>query len=135
MEEASLVFRGVVLERKILPQRAEMKGRGRYAITFRVDEYWKGSPAASLVVYGMDGGTDCQDGGEYQVGKGYLVYAFQTAATDMWPEGHFWYGWTDILPEGTRMLVPLTACMPGGEIRAVKRALRQLGKGRIPLNR
>ncbi len=54
-----VVFRGAVIERKLLPQRIEMKGRRRYAITFRVDEYWKGSPDRTLVLYGVDDGTDC----------------------------------------------------------------------------
>jgi hypothetical protein len=115
MEEASLVFRGAVVERKTLSQRAGMNGRLRYAVTFRVDEYWKGSPPVTVVLYGMDGGTDCQGGGEYEAGKNYLVYASQATATDISPEGHFWYGWTDVLPEGATMLTP-PPCTPGGEI-------------------
>ena len=46
---------------------------------------------------------------------------------------YFWFGWTDVLPEGTHMLVP-AACAPGGEttVAVVRTALRELGKGRTP---
>jgi hypothetical protein len=130
MDQASLVFRGTAIERSTLPQRAEMKGRGRYAVTFRVVEYWKGSPAATVVLYDMDPDADCQGWG-YEAGKNYLVYASQTAATDVSPQGDFWYGWTDVLPEGSKMLIP-TPCTEGGETKRVRKALRQLGKGRVP---
>jgi hypothetical protein len=38
---ASVVFRGAVTDKKFLPANSEMKNRGRYAVTFRVDEQWK----------------------------------------------------------------------------------------------
>lgn len=132
MSDSSVVFRGAVLERKTLPIRAEMKGRGRYAITFRVDEYWKGSPGRSLIIYGLDGGTDCMGDGGYEVGKSYLVYATEHEVEDVVLDEFFWYGWTDVLPKGLRMLTPQTACMPGGEASRVGHALHQLGKGRVP---
>ena len=136
MSGASVVFRGTVVERRTLPQRAEMKGRGRHAITFRVDEYWKGAPGRTVTIYGVDDGTDCLGDGAYAVGKNYLIYAseqdVQDVTYDGLPDGPFWYGWTDVLPKGTKMLVPLTACMPGGETSAVRKSLRELGKGRTP---
>ena len=136
MNDASVVFRGTVLERLALPQRSEMKGRGRYAITFRVDEYWKGTPGRRVTLYGVDGGTDCLGDGGYEVGKDFLVYAserdVQDVTYDGLRDGPFWYGWTDVLPRGTKMLVPQTACTPGGESSAVRKNLRELGKGRIP---
>ncbi len=135
MSDVSIVFRGTVLQRKTLRERPEMKGRGRYAITFRVDEYWKGAPGRSVVLYGLDGGTDCLGDGGYEVGKNYLVYASEHDVKDVILESFFWYGWTDVLPEGSRMLVPETACMPGGESVKVREAIRQLGKGRIPAQR
>ncbi len=46
--------------------------RGRYAITFRVDEYWKGSPSKTIVVYGVDPGTDCEGWGDVEIGKAVL---------------------------------------------------------------
>ena len=129
---APIVFHGTVLERKTLPQRSEMKGRGRYAITFRVNEFWKGSPGRQATLYGVDGGSDCLWDGGYVAGKDYLVYAAEVEAKDVVREnGQFWYGWTDVLPKGTKMLIPEDACMPGG--LADRKALRRdLGKGRIP---
>ena len=134
MSSVSIVFSGTVLKRETLPPRAEMKGRNRYAITFHVDEYWKGSPAKTVVIYGMDGGGDCLGDGGYLTGKQYLVYASRVEAKDVVFEAptFFWYGWADILPAGTKMLVPETACMPGGEIHAVSAALHELGKGGKP---
>jgi hypothetical protein len=132
MSDSSVVFRGTVLERKTLPIHPEMKGRGRYAITFRVEEYWKGSPARTLTLYGLDSGTDCLDGGDYEVGKNYLVYAVEREVEDVMLDEFFWYGWTDVLPKGSRMLKPQTACVPGGETSRVGHDLGQLGKGRVP---
>ena len=133
LSTASVVFRGTVTQRETFPQRVEMKGRGRYAITFRVNEYWKGSPGRRVTLYGMDGRADCMGGGGYQVGKNYLVFAGQGKAKDIILEnGFFWYGWADVLPEGTTMLVPQLACTPGGETSAAKQAIRELGRGRAP---
>jgi hypothetical protein len=39
---APVVFRGPVTDRQSLAILPAMRGRRRYAITFRVDEYWKG---------------------------------------------------------------------------------------------
>jgi hypothetical protein len=132
MNSISLVFRGTVAQRETLPRRADMKGRDRYAISFQVEEYWKGSPGRKVTLYGLDGGTDCLGDGGYEIGKSYLVYASEQAAEDVQLEGTFWYGWTDVLPPGSKMLVPQTACMPGGESSSMRNAIRQLGKGRVP---
>jgi hypothetical protein len=133
MVDVSIVFRGTVLERKALPQRSEMRGRRRYAITFRVDEYWKGPVGRTVIIYGVDNGTDCLGDGGYEVGRNYLVYVAEEEVKDIVMEdGFFWYGWTDVLLEGTKMLVPRTACEPGGETSAVRKAIRELGKGRMP---
>ena len=109
-----------------------MRGRKRFAITFRVDEYWKGSPGRSLVVYGMDPGTDCLGDGEYRVGNEYLVYAREQRSEDVLMGDYFWYGWKDILPEGSAMFVPDTVCTPGGEVAGARSALTELGPGRVP---
>jgi len=69
VNDYAVVFRGTVVERRVLPQRAEMKGRRSYSITFRVDEYWKGSPDRMRILYGVDSGTDCMGDGGYEVGK------------------------------------------------------------------
>jgi hypothetical protein len=129
MDNAAVVFRGSVVQRATLPQRAEMKGRGRHAITFKVDEYWKGTPGRSVTLYGVDDGTDCLGDGEYEVGKTFLVYASEANVTSV-VEGLLWY-WDDVFPPGTKMLVP-GACTPGGETSTVRKALRQLGKGHTP---
>jgi hypothetical protein len=132
MRDASIVFQGTVVQRQVLPQRAEMKGRRRYAITFRVDQYWKGAPGRSVILYAVDPGTDCLGDGGYGVGKNYLVYASEQDVKDEAFDGQFWFGWTDLLPQGTKMLVPQTVCTPGGESAAARKSLRELGKGRIP---
>jgi hypothetical protein len=122
----------VVLERKILPPRAEMRRRNRYAITFRVDEYWKGAPGRKVVIYGLDPGTDCLGDGGYLTGRAYLVFALEQRVKDVRLADYFWYGWTDVLPEGSAMLVPDAACKPGGEVAKVRAALNRLGPGRVP---
>jgi hypothetical protein len=128
MSYSSVVFRGTVLRREILPLRLEMMGRGRYAITFQVDQFWKGSPGRSITIYGVDGGTDCLGGGGYEVGRNYLVYVSEVEVSDVGLEEHFLYGWTDLLPKGSKMLAP-SPCVPHDEER---KALRTLGKGRAP---
>ena len=54
---APVVFRGTVTDKKLMPARTDMKGRGRYEITFRVDKDWKGSRHRTIVISGMDEGT------------------------------------------------------------------------------
>jgi hypothetical protein len=132
MTYAAVVFRGKVVERKALPTRDDMHSRGRYAITFRVDEYWKGSPASTIVIYGVDPGTDCMGDGGYEAGQAYLVYAAEVEVKDISLNDHILLGWADLLPEGTKILVPDTACMPGGEASKARKALRELGKGKRP---
>jgi hypothetical protein len=131
---ASAVFRGTVTDKKLMPARTEMKGRGRYEITFRVDEHWKGSRRRMIVIYGLEEGTDCMGGASYEVGKNYLVFASEQLSQDVSLDGtRMWFGWTDVLPKGTPMLVP-AACAPSGETSKtfVRDALNQLGKGSPP---
>jgi hypothetical protein len=132
MADDAMVFRGTVIERKTLPPRTDMRGRGRYAITFRVEEYWKGTPGRTVVIHGLDPGTDCLGDGGYQVGKGYLVFAYEQRSRDVRLDDFLWYGWKDVLPEGTAMLIPDTACKPGGEVAKVRSTLDELGTGRVP---
>ena len=131
---ASAVFRGTVTEKKLLPARKEMNGRGRYEITFQVDEIWKGPRQRKIVIYGLTDGTDCIGGSGYEVGKNYLIFASEQPSQDVLLDGaRFWYGWTDVLPKGMPMLVP-TGCTPNGETSKdlVMDALKQLGKGSPP---
>jgi len=131
---ASVVFRGTVTDKKLLPARTEMKGRRRYETTFRVDENWKGSRRRTIVIYGVDNGTDCMGGSGFEVGKNYLVFASEQSSQDASLKGtYLQFDWTDVLPRGTPMLAP-TACAPGGETSKifVRDALDQLGKGSPP---
>jgi hypothetical protein len=84
-----------------------------------------------VIIYGVGDGTDCLGGSGYEVGKNYLVYSSEQDVKDEVIGTFFWYGWTDLLPKGTKMLVP-GSCTPGGEISAVRKSLRELGKGRVP---
>ena len=68
------------------------------------------------------------------VGKNYLVYASEIDVSDFVTDGLFWYGWTDVLPVGTKMMIP-AGCSPGGETSTVRKVVRQLGKGHAPVNR
>ena len=133
-EFASVVFRGTPTYNERLPEHPRMKGRQRYAVTFRIDHFWKGEPKRTLVLYDIDPGTDCM-GASYQLGIEYLVFAREQPAEDReYAPDDFAYGWTDVLAPGSGMLVPLTGCMPGGETSRsdVRKHLRELGRGKIP---
>jgi hypothetical protein len=132
---ASVVFRGTVTEKKTLPVRAEMPRRGRYAITFRVNQYWKGPKQTTVILYGLDDGPDCLGGSSYQVGTEYLVFADEAPSQDVFLERNFWYGWTDIIPNGTPMLMD-ASCAPKGKVseRFVRDAIKRLGKGHSPVS-
>jgi hypothetical protein len=110
-----------------------MSGRGRYATTFHVEEFWKGSPGRSVIIHGLTAGTDCLGGGEYEIGKEYLVYASESRSADVRLGDDLWYSWKDVLAEGTPVLMP-TACAPSGEVgrAGVRVALRELRRGRTP---
>lgn len=132
MQSVDLVFRGTVTVSKALPLHPQMRGRQRYAVTFRVQEYWKGTPAPAITLYTLDPGTDCL-GDDYQVGKEYLVYASEQEARDLQPDpDFFWYGWTDVVAAGTRIVLSQNACKPAGMVSSpwVRTALHELGRGR-----
>src|SRR5436305_1718571 len=78
MRTSSVIFRGVVVGKKKLPSSERIHG-SVYAVTYRVDEYWKGSPAREVVIYGMADVFPgrCEGWGEVSVGKEYLIYAFE----------------------------------------------------------
>ena len=110
-----------------------MRGRLRYLFTFQVQEYWKGKLGHVVKLYVLSPGTDCM-GGSYKLGEEYLIYALEKPAEDHKFDDFFWYGWTDVVPKGTLIIKPITACMPDGRTAeaAVKTALRELGKGQRP---
>ena len=136
LTHAAVLFRGTALQSEVLPQHLEMRGRARYSVTFRVNEYWKGTPALTLKLYHLASGTDCM-GGDCEVGKEYLHYASEEGARDLKMDDFFWSGWTDVIPQGKPMLQPIEACIPGGETTdpAVRAALLDLGKGVVPPKR
>jgi hypothetical protein len=133
VESAAVVFRGFALKSEALPQHPEMRGRSRFVVTFRVREYWKGNEGKELFLYHLPSGTDC-NGGDYLVGKEYLIYASKAPSKDYKFDEFFWFGWTDAVPTGQPIITPLTACMPGGDTSelSVKSNLRMLGKGSRP---
>ncbi len=113
-----------------------MRDRKRFAITFRVDEHWKGSVRGHIVIHGLDDSTDCMGVSSLEVGKNYLVFATERPSEDVYllfPSKLLWYGWTDVIPKGTPVFM-LTACAPTGEAsqRFAKEALQRLGKGEVP---
>jgi hypothetical protein len=109
-----------------------MKGRARYRLTFRVREYWTNPSGREVTLYDLSAATDCMSRG-YEEGKEYLVFADLQPARDYKDGDFFWYGWTDIVPEGTSILQP-TPCTPGGETNdeQVRVELRALGSGKKP---
>jgi hypothetical protein len=127
---AETAFWGTVTKREILPRRPEMRGRDRFAVTFRVAEYWKGKLARIVVVYDLAPSADCQ-GRDYEEGGEYLVYASFGPSRDVKLDDHFWYGWTDVVTAGTAMLQPIMGCIPGNPANRTA-ARRIFGKGRRP---
>jgi hypothetical protein len=134
LKSSTMAFKGTVLKSEPLPQHPKMRGRGRYAVTFEVVEYWKGNPGPKVTLHDVDPGTDCKGAG-YEVGHSYLLFAYETKSTgvQMDPD-YFWFGWTDVLPEGTSMLVPTVACTTGGDLAnpVIRKYARRLGRGRAP---
>jgi hypothetical protein len=127
---SAVVFRGTVLSSEALPVHPEMRGRGRYAVTMRVEEYWKGNRGATVKLYVLAPTMDCM-GWELEPGKTYLIFASEEGARDYRPDpDFFWYGWTDVLPAGTRMLQPIGTL--GGSVSdpLVRNRMRELGRGK-----
>ena len=79
------------------PQRVEMEGQDRYAITIQVDEYWNGIPGRSVILYGLDRGTDCLGDGGYETGRT-MVYASESAVKD-------------VIVDGPSRMAGLTCCL------------------------
>jgi hypothetical protein len=130
VRQAAVVFRGTVLTSEALPMHPEMRGRGRFAVTMRVAEYWKGNRGATVKLYALEPGTDCM-GAELKARNEYLVFASEEGAKDFRPDpDFFWYGWTDVLPAGTRMLQPVG--ISGGDLSdpLVRKTMRGLGRGK-----
>ena len=127
---AGAVFRGTVSNVVELPSRPDMP-RGRYAVTFLVSEYWKGSSSREVTIHIADPGTDCI-GALFDKGKEYVVFAVSQSAIDYFLEDKFWYGWRDVLPAGTRFLTVNNFCDSTAEAKRAGGTLRALGKGNRP---
>lgn len=118
-ESATVVFRGKVSEVKKLPEHPRMRGRQRYAVTFVVENYLKGKSESKLTLHELQDGNDCMGMG-YVKGRRYLVFASEEPASDVVLEGQFfWYGWTDVLPQGSKLLRSVP-CTPGGDLSGRK---------------
>ena len=83
---AAVVFRGTVLNSDVLARHPEMKGRERYAVTFRVSEYWKATRGEIVVVYDLAPGTDCMGAG-LRIGREYLIFTSEEEAKNYRPDG------------------------------------------------
>jgi hypothetical protein len=110
-----LVFRGKVSAVEKLPEHPKMRGRERYAVTFAVESYVKGGRGRKITLHELQDGTDCM-GMNYIKGRRYLVFALEEKASDVILDGkYFWYGWSDVLPPGAKVL-RTAPCTPGGEL-------------------
>jgi hypothetical protein len=132
MRESSVVFRGVVIGKRKLPSSGRMLG-SVYAVTYRLDEYWKGSPGREVVIYGMANVSSgrCEGWGDVSVGKEYLIYAFErNVQAEYSRSDRTWIEYTDAIPKGTKIMT-VGACTPSREIAGsdVDLALRKLGPG------
>jgi hypothetical protein len=130
MRTSAVIFRGVVVGKRKLPAPERVHG-SVYAVTYRVDEYWKGSPAREVVIYGM---ADifpgrCEGWGDVSVGKEYLIYAFEREVQNDRPD-RTQIAFVDVLPKGTKIMT-VGACTPSGEVSRsdVDPAVRKLGPG------
>lgn len=129
---SSVVFRGVVVRKRKLPSAERIHG-SVYAVTYRVDEYWKGAPARELVIYGIANvfSGRCEGWGEVSVGKEYLIYAFEREVQNEYSQpDRTWIEYVDVIPKGTKIMT-VGPCTPSGEVSRsdVDPALRKLGPG------
>ena len=133
MKTSSVVFRGVVVAKRKLPSSEKMQG-SVYAVTYRVDEYWKGSPAREVVIYGMANvfSGRCEGWGDVLVGKEYLIYAFEREVNDEYNQSdRTWIEYVDVIPKGTRILTVGACISSEASLRwsDVAPALHKLGPG------
>jgi hypothetical protein len=132
MRTSSVIFRGVVVGKRKLPASERIHG-SVYVVTYRVNEYWKGSPAREVVIYGMADVFPgrCEGWGDVSVGKEYLIYAFEREVQDEYSQpDRTWIEYVDVIPKGTKIMT-VGACTPSGQVSRseVDPALRKLGPG------
>lgn len=128
MKTASVVFRGVVLAKRKLPSPEKIHG-SVYAVTYRVNEYRKGSPGRELVIYGMADVFPgrCDRWGDVTAGEEYLIYAYEGEVQDA-SYDRTWIEYVDAIAKGTKILT-VGACTPSGLVSGVDPVLRELGRG------
>ncbi len=128
-----IAFRGSVTHVEVLPDHPNLTRRHPLAATFRVDEVWRGDVPARIVIHSLTPkGGDC-DGFHFRAGEERVVYALPERAGPVYPKWGpgFYRGWSDVVPEGTRIFVPV-ACYPQGLTRHLREHLRRLGPGHPP---
>jgi hypothetical protein len=131
MRTSAVIFRGAVIGKRRLPAPERIQG-SVYAVTYRVDEYWKGSPARELVIYGISDvfAGRCEGWGDVTVGKEYLIYAFESEVQEHNQPARAWIEYVDVVPKGTKIMT-VGACTPSGEVSRsdARPALLKLGPG------
>ncbi len=60
------------------------------------------------------------------------MFAVSQGADDVWLYKHFWFGWLDLLPEGSRFLRANNYCDSTAEVSRAGKTFSQLGKGVKP---
>lgn len=134
MRVSSVVFRGLVIGKRKLSSPDRIHG-SIYAVTYRVDEYWKGSPTRELIVYGMADVFPgrCEGWGEVSVGKEYLIYAFESEVQSESSADRNWIEYADVIQKGTKIMT-VGACTPSRQVSSTddKTVLRELGPSMRP---
>jgi hypothetical protein len=130
LDNASVVFRGVVAEVKELPSRPDLR-RLRYAVTFLVSKYWKGNPGREITLYILQPGTDCI-GARFDLHTEYVVFATSQKAGDFRLEGRLQTGWLDLMGASTEFLTVNNFCDSTGTAKKAGKTFRELGKGKKP---
>jgi hypothetical protein len=107
LDHASVVFRGVVKEVKELPSRPDLQ-RERYAVTFAVSQYWKGTPGREITLPIDRPGTDCI-GAHFDANMSYLR------------------------SRRRRILTVNNYCDSTAPVKDSRKTLRALGRGKKPV--
>jgi hypothetical protein len=131
---SDLVFRGTMLNVKRLSEIGGLLGRLRYATTFRIDQYWAGSPSTDVItLYDLAPGRDCLRF-EFEIGKEYLVFAIEGPAWDVrQDDAHLALGSPSLLAPDTPAL-QLAGCAHGRPTsdEEVQGVMSLLGAGKVP---
>jgi hypothetical protein len=105
--------------------------RPRSAVTFAASEFWKGERAKKITLHVVAYAPDCI-GARFDAGKEYVVFAHTEEVDDHLLGRDFWYGWSDVLPKGSKLFTVNSACNSTAEIKQAAKTLKNLGKGKKP---